>query len=122
MDYHWPGNVRELRNAIESAAINARGQTIEPADLEQAQRAGHSGAEVGTTDLSPIAVPAAATLDQAERLLIAEHLRRSRTKVEASRALGIGLRTLYSKIRTMNLDRAGADLSLSGGNRTAGST
>ena len=31
--HDWPGNVRELENAIERAAILARGETLEPEDL-----------------------------------------------------------------------------------------
>ena len=30
MEYPWPGNVRELKNAIESSAILAGGQTLGP--------------------------------------------------------------------------------------------
>src|SRR5690606_12096075 len=33
-DRRWPGNVRELKNVMESAAILAEGEVIEPADLE----------------------------------------------------------------------------------------
>ncbi len=33
MDYPWPGNVRELENAIEHAAVLAKGAEIEPDDL-----------------------------------------------------------------------------------------
>ena len=49
-----------------------------------------------------------ATLADAERILIGEHLRRARTKAEAARRLGIGLRTLYTKIRTLHLDAEAA--------------
>jgi DNA-binding NtrC family response regulator len=31
--YSWPGNIRELRNVIESAALRATGDRIEPSDL-----------------------------------------------------------------------------------------
>jgi len=36
--YPWPGNVRELRNAIERAVILARGDRIEPSDLQPRHR------------------------------------------------------------------------------------
>src|SRR5260370_37207533 len=29
MEYDWPGNVRELKNAVESAAVLASGETID---------------------------------------------------------------------------------------------
>jgi len=51
-----------------------------------------------------ISVPAKATLADAERILIAEHLDRAKTKTEAARTLGIGLRTLYTKIQQLHLD------------------
>ena len=44
------------------------------------------------------------TLADAERILIAEHLDRAKTKTEAARTLGIGLRTLYTKIQQLHLD------------------
>src|SRR4029453_17035335 len=34
MEYDWPGNVRELKNAVESAAVLATGDTIDLQDLE----------------------------------------------------------------------------------------
>ena len=33
-EYDWPGNVRELKNAVESAAIMAMGETIGVGDFE----------------------------------------------------------------------------------------
>jgi DNA-binding NtrC family response regulator len=45
-----------------------------------------------------LSIPATATLSDVERILISEHLRRARTKADAARSLGMGLRTLYTKI------------------------
>jgi DNA-binding NtrC family response regulator len=42
-------------------------------------------------------------LADAERILIMEHLARAGTKTEAARTLGIGLRTLYTKIHELHL-------------------
>jgi len=50
-----------------------------------------------------ISIPAKATLADAERILITEHLDRAQTKTEAARNLGIGLRTLYTKIQQLRL-------------------
>jgi DNA-binding NtrC family response regulator len=106
-EHHWPGNVRELKNAVESAAIMASGETIGVADFEGLQLAGapaqrpRSGSIVAEPET--ISVPAGATLADAERILIAEHLSRARTKTEAARTLGIGLRTLYTKVQQLNL-------------------
>jgi DNA-binding NtrC family response regulator len=102
-EHEWRGNVRELKHAVESAAIMATGDTIGLGDFESVQLtvapAPRLAATVGGSASESIAVPASATLAEAERLLIAEHLGRAKTKAEAARTLGIGLRTLYTKIR-----------------------
>ncbi len=106
-DYAWPGNVRELKNAVESAAIMATGETIGVVDFESVQLAGGSSEVVvtprGTAAVETISVPARATLADAERILITEHLERAKTKAEAAQSLGIGLRTLYTKIQQLHL-------------------
>ncbi len=110
----WRGNVRELKNAVESAAIMAAGDTIGLGDLESVQLGGFpwresSGSGPRTTSLSAalsgemIPIPAKATLADAERILISAHLDRVQTKTEAARNLGIGLRTLYTKIQQLRL-------------------
>jgi DNA-binding NtrC family response regulator len=112
----WPGNVRELRNTIDSAAIMAAGAIIGVDDLETIQPAitrrpsparARPRVPEGQTDSAgdTISIPALMTLEDAERILIREHLRRAKTKAEAARRLGIGLRTLYTKLR--DLDRSG---------------
>jgi DNA-binding NtrC family response regulator len=52
----------------------------------------------GAAVADPVAIPADATLDDAERIVIRAALRRHRTRARAARALGIGLRTLYTKL------------------------
>jgi DNA-binding NtrC family response regulator len=102
MEYEWPGNVRELKNAVESAAILASGDTIGSdgfADLASGAagrapggvraRAGREGA---------IMLTVGATLAEAERELILATLRRYPNKREAAQVLGLGLRTLYTKL------------------------
>ncbi|HVV48039.1 MAG TPA: sigma-54 dependent transcriptional regulator [Polyangia bacterium] len=106
-DYDWRGNVRELKNAVESAAVMATGDTIGMGDFETVQLSGEPTPwQQGPTNgeaLDAISLPAKATLAEAERILITEHLARARTKNEAARTLGIGLRTLYTKIHTLRL-------------------
>jgi DNA-binding NtrC family response regulator len=107
MEYEWPGNVRELKNAIESAAVLATGETIGLPDLETIRWSGRTihpgrlwGAEPEVrTETGALTIPPAATIAEAERLLIRDRLARSRTKTEAARSLGIGVRTLYTKLR-----------------------
>jgi DNA-binding NtrC family response regulator len=106
-EFHWPGNVRELKNAVESAAIMATGETIGLADFESVQFTGAPAPRIASVPGAPatetIPVPVRATLADAERILITEHLSRARTKTEAARTLGIGLRTLYTKIQQLQL-------------------
>jgi DNA-binding NtrC family response regulator len=109
-EHDWPGNVRELKNAVESAAIMATGETIGVGDFDILQLAGEaaqrSTGASATQAVDAITLPAQATLADAERILITEHLARARTKNDAARSLGIGLRTLYTKIRELRLAAA----------------
>ena len=103
----WPGNVRELKNAVESAAMLASGETIGMEEFESTAvarrpatmpaRTGPSGAGVLPPD--SIVVSAKATLADVERVVIGEHMKRAATKADSARTLGIGLRTLYSKLK-----------------------
>jgi DNA-binding NtrC family response regulator len=114
MEHDWPGNVRELKNAVESAAVMATGDMIGLADLENIHLlrpvSARSGSAVRSLS-SPaessgqrLSIGVETTLAEVERVLIIEHLRRARTKADAARSLGIGLRTLYTKIQALKLD------------------
>ena len=85
----WPGNVRELANALERAAILAENGLIDASLFPSV------GARPAATS-----APAATTLDQLERQAIQEALRRSNGhRKQAAEQLGIGLRTLYDKLK-----------------------
>ncbi|MFT3841346.1 MAG: sigma-54 dependent transcriptional regulator [Myxococcaceae bacterium] len=87
-EHDWPGNVRELRNAVESAAILSTGPVLGP--------------ELFALERVPAATalaPRQQTLAQAQRELIEATVARTATREEAAGALGIGLRTLYAKLR-----------------------
>jgi DNA-binding NtrC family response regulator len=97
--YPWPGNVRELENAIERAAILARGDAITPDDLPPHVSA---GLQLGP---SP-ALPRQTTLAEAERVLILQTLERfGRNHSGAAEALGIGRTTLWRKLKEYGIDR-----------------
>jgi DNA-binding NtrC family response regulator len=92
--YDWPGNVRELRNVLESVALIGRKETIDVEDLP---------ANVRKLDAAVIQVPVGSRLDDVERQLIQKTLDSYPTVKESARVLGMGLRTLHSKIRRYGL-------------------
>lgn len=93
--YPWPGNVRELYNAV--------GQMVTSTPPEQpltytaipAQIRDHTTAASDT-----IAIPRNSTLQATERILIEETMKTcNHRKEECAKLLGIGLRTLYRKLK-----------------------
>lgn len=93
LGYGWPGNVRELANVLERAAILAEGPGISAALL---------GLGAGAT--SPQAGQIDGTLKELEREAIRQALLATggHRKKTAAR-LGIGLRTLYEKLKEYDL-------------------
>ncbi|MBK9030663.1 MAG: sigma-54-dependent Fis family transcriptional regulator [Myxococcales bacterium] len=91
----WPGNVRELRNVLERAVILADGRVIDDAHLwlEPAAPAA-AGASVGSGALPTLA------LEELERMAIDQALAETGgNRKDAAARLGIGLRTLYEKLK-----------------------
>ena len=92
----WPGNVRELANVLERAAILSEGQTLDTAFL-QPNPAFHSRSST-PAEASP------KTLEDVERAAIEQALKRSEGhRQKAAEELGIGLRTLYDKLKRYDL-------------------
>jgi two-component system, NtrC family, response regulator AtoC len=86
----WPGNVRELGNALERAAILADGARITADDLVVMTSAGPNDA----------ASRGAPTMDEAENDAIERALQKfDGNRRQAADYLGIGLRTLYEKLK-----------------------
>ena len=94
MRYPWPGNVRELRNTVEGMVVFARGRRpLDLSDLPDALREVESAGE-------KLELRVGMTVDEAERQLIAATLRHcGNDKPRAAAMLGIGLRTLYRKLK-----------------------
>ena len=92
--YAWPGNVRELENAIEGMVVIARGRRVlDLSDLPEWLRHAEAGAP-------RLELTVGMTVEEAERQLIAATLRHTgHDKPRAAAMLGIGLRTLYRKIK-----------------------
>lgn len=95
--YSWPGNVRELENAVMRAAITAQSEKIRPEDLPDIIRK-----EAGPTK---VVLRVGSSLDDAERALIAETVKRvGGNKSEAAKILGISRKALYNKLKEYDLE------------------
>jgi transcriptional regulator with AAA-type ATPase domain/pSer/pThr/pTyr-binding forkhead associated (FHA) protein len=92
--YHWPGNVRELRNVLTRAFVLG-GSPITPEFLEFQQ-----------TELPP-SLPGRNALEEAERELVLEALRKNgNNRSRAARALGIPRTTLVYKLQRWGIEEA----------------
>jgi two-component system, NtrC family, response regulator AtoC len=94
LGHHWPGNVRELANVLERAAILADGTTI-------------TGALLGF-GLASAPQPSPALFEGTLKDLEKEAIRQALAatgghRKNAAERLGLGLRTLYEKIKEYDL-------------------
>ena len=112
MEYDWRGNVRELKNAVESAAILAHGETIDAESVSDASPLPTSSTmqpvrrSRSDDDGGEIRIPLTCELAEAERRIILAHVERCASRADAARTLGIGLRTLYTKLRAYEEEQA----------------
>jgi two-component system, NtrC family, response regulator HydG len=105
-EWRWPGNIRELRNVIQRAVLLADGPRILPHHLPrhvgaplparppQAPAAG--GGFDGGTEVRPLADIEADYLAWAARTFPG-------SRRELARALGVSERTLYRRLRALDL-------------------
>jgi DNA-binding NtrC family response regulator len=109
-DEAWPGNVRELRNALERAMILSEGDVLR-ADhlwLEPPDDAHAPASEAAAAKATPVAgaggKAGSGSLANLERQTIESTLREVDGNRRAAAAkLGIGLRTLYDKLKKYGL-------------------
>jgi DNA-binding NtrC family response regulator len=107
----WPGNVRELRNAVEGACVFATGEVVRAEDFEEAPavvaspRAAARAAASEAAAEGGVFIPLGCTLAEAERRIVLANLRHYGTRARAARALGLGLRTLYTKLASWSAAR-----------------
>ncbi|MDR3667995.1 MAG: sigma-54 dependent transcriptional regulator [Ignavibacteriaceae bacterium] len=93
--YSFPGNVRELRNIIERAIILTEGNILLPSSLPADL---FSGNIIDST-------PMMDKLDEVEKLHILKILEDTEgNKTKTAEILGIGLTTLYRKLKAYNID------------------
>ena len=92
-NYHWHGNIRELQHAIEKAVILCDGAELQPVDFVLRKQ------ERGNANFENL------TLDEAEKLLISNSIKRNSGNMSViATELGISRPTLYSKIKKYGLD------------------
>ena len=98
----WPGNVRELQNLIERACILCEGEVIDEELLSPWLGARESTVEIprpGCVIADLVGKPLAVV----ERELISATLtHHGGNRTQAARTLGIGVRTLFNKLREMD--------------------
>lgn len=107
MAFDWPGNVRELKNTIESAAVIAENAYIEPAQLP-----GKITAVFINSGQEAVKLPVNYSLDERlreiEKSMIIEALRKTGgVQVRATELLGINQRSLWHRIKKLNIDVKG---------------
>jgi DNA-binding NtrC family response regulator len=98
--YSWPGNVRELENALERAAILAKGRSISVSSLPERV------VEAKSDPLISAATQANPTLDTIERAYIMWVLENEGgNKARTAEVLGIDTSTLYRKLSRYGLEK-----------------
>jgi len=96
----WPGNVRELQNVVERSVALTTGNMVELEDLPDEIRQ-HSPED------DRIVLPVGASMEEIERLAILQTLKKTGGDKElAARLLGIGLATLYRRLKEMDAKEA----------------
>ncbi len=95
MRHDWPANLRQLRSTIHAMVLGAQsGQQLDVLDIPLAIRRNASPAA------SEIRLPQGASMQEVERIVILETLKAcGYKKKETAQTLGIGLRTLYRKLK-----------------------
>lgn len=95
MRYDWPGNVRELKNIAEGMLLTARsGRQLDVTDIPEHIRTGARARE------DEIRIALGTPMSHVERTVIEENLKACGfNKERCAKRLGIGLRTLYRKLK-----------------------
>ncbi|NUM56322.1 MAG: sigma-54-dependent Fis family transcriptional regulator [Candidatus Hydrogenedentes bacterium] len=99
MRYDWPGNVRELKNIIEGIVIMSRpGRLLDVQDIPEHIR------RTTAPEVREMRIPTGATMADVERIVIEETMKVCGfNKERCATTLGIGLRTLYRKLKEYDI-------------------
>lgn len=101
--YSWPGNIRELRNVLEQAAVLADKDVIEPYHLPEALRRRVPAAVLAENDNNNIGLNERLMILEKEMILDALRAARG-VQVKAAGILGINQRSLWHRIKKLNID------------------
>jgi DNA-binding NtrC family response regulator len=102
-NYTWPGNIRELRNVIERCVLLSRGSTLESRWLQLMAVEQPGASDDGDAIRFPL--DGSVTLDEMERRMIDEALRRERGNVtRAAARLGISRQTMRYRVDKHHID------------------
>jgi DNA-binding NtrC family response regulator len=103
--YPWPGNIREMRNVLERAAQLAQHSTLTVRDLEL-QHPDNIPSPAAAEPSTMAAVDTRLTIRQMETRYIELVLAEEEGSIDrAARRLGISRSSLYSKIKTREVER-----------------
>lgn len=101
MSYHWPGNVRELENCIEHACLATTDICINAHDLPPTLQTGSAS---NTALIRDNKTPLATILDNFEREILIEALKRNNGNLSAAgRELRVSPRMMHYKVRKMGI-------------------
>ncbi len=99
LEYHWPGNVRELQNVIERSMVLCSGTVLNAGDIRLEAAPFFPQHEEGYF------LPEGMTLEEHERAIIREALRRAEgNKSHAARLLGLTRNALRYRLTQMGLE------------------
>jgi len=103
MTYPWPGNVRELANCMEHAAVLARGNLVEKADLPDKVRDTRHDETLVTTE-EPAELLSLEEIERRYILRVFEAVRGN--KSQAALVLGLDRKTLYRRLERYGMLRS----------------
>jgi DNA-binding NtrC family response regulator len=99
-DYSWPGNIRELRNVLERALMTSRGRVITATALNL--QPGKRNWQISVPFTNGRCIHDVTRT--VARKLVLEALRRSSTRQEAARLLGISRHSLAYQMKVLEID------------------